>query len=66
MMALTLRELLNSMELPNIPHSWLIALLLVCLVVLRAYGIDSFTTASISMIIGYLTGVKLEQARKNP
>lgn len=52
------------MELPEIPKTWLIAALLVALVVLRAFGIDSFTTAGLGILIGYLTGVKMEQIRK--
>lgn len=50
--------------LPEIPNSWLIALVLVGLVILRAFGIDTFVTAGLSVIIGYLTGVKQEQIRK--
>ena len=51
------------MKLPEIPTTWLIALLLVGLVSLRAFGIDTWTTAALSTLIGYLTGVKLEQTR---
>ena len=51
------------MKLPDIPQSWLISLLMVGLVIMRCFGIDSFTTAAISIIIGYLTGVKMEQTR---
>ena len=51
------------MKLPEIPQSWLIGLLMVGLVIMRCFGIDSFTTAAISIIIGYLTGVKMEQTR---
>ena len=52
------------MELPEIPVSWVIVLLLIGLIVLRAFGIDTWTTAAISTLIGYLTGVKMEQVRK--
>lgn len=51
------------MKLPDIPHSWLIATLLVCLVVLRGFGIDSMITASLMALAGYLLGIKLEQIR---
>ena len=53
-----------KMKLPEIPNSYLIFILLLGLIVMRIYGIDSFTTAALSLIIGYLTGVKLEQTRK--
>ena len=53
-------------QLPEIPQTWLIALLLISLVVLRSFGIDTWTTAAISTLIGYLTGVKLEQTRQAP
>jgi uncharacterized membrane protein AbrB (regulator of aidB expression) len=52
------------MKLPDIPKTWIIAFLLIGLIVLRAFDIDSWTTASISTIIGWLTGVKMEQSRK--
>jgi len=52
------------MKLPEIPKSYLIALFLVSMVVLRGFGIDSIVTASLASISGYLLGVKLEQARK--
>jgi hypothetical protein len=52
-------------KLPEIPMSWIIVLLLVGLIVLRYFGIDTWTTAAISTIIGWLTGVKMEQARKS-
>lgn len=49
--------------LPEIPKTWLVALLLVGLVIMRCFGIDAWVTASISSLIGYLIGVKLEQTR---
>lgn len=49
------------MKLPEIPQSWLILLLMIGLVTLRAFGIDSWTTAALSVIIGYLTGKHIEQ-----
>lgn len=49
------------MSLPEIPNSWIIAILLFGLVILRAFGIDSFTTAGISLIIGYITGKHVEK-----
>jgi len=51
------------MNLPEIPNTWLVAGLLVSLVLLRAFGIDSFTTAGISLVIGYITGKHVEQSR---
>lgn len=52
------------MKLPEIPITWLIGALMVGLVVLRAFGVDTWTTAALSIIIGYLTGVKQEQIRE--
>lgn len=51
--------------LPEIPHTWIILAFLVSLVILRCFGIDSFVTASISALSGWLFGVKSEQIRKN-
>ena len=51
-------------ELPQIPNSWIIVIVCLSLVVLRAINIDTYVTAGIATIIGYLTGVKLEQTRK--
>jgi hypothetical protein len=51
------------MNLPEIPNSYLIAVLLVGMVIMRAYGIDSWTTAAISLLMGYITGKHVEQSR---
>jgi len=51
------------MKLPDIPQTWFILALLVGLMGLRAMGIDTFVTAGLSSIIGYLLGTKLEQGR---
>ena len=51
------------MKLPDIPTTWTITLLLAGLIVLRCFGIDTWTTAAISTLIGYLTGRHLEQTR---
>ena len=51
-------------KLEEIPNSWLVAILVVGLIVLRGFGIDTWVTASISVIIGYLTGIKMEQTRQ--
>lgn len=48
---------------PEIPTSWIVVVLLLGLIILRAFDIDSWTTASISTIIGWLVGVKMEQSR---
>jgi len=50
-------------KFPDIPRTWIVVMLLVGLIVLRAMDIDSWTTASISTIIGWLVGVKMEQTR---
>jgi hypothetical protein len=52
--------------LPEIPQSFLIMLLLISLVVMRMCGIDTFVTAGLSAISGYLLGIKLEQTRQTP
>jgi len=51
------------MELPEIPQTWLIGGLMICLIGLRCLGIDSWTTASLSLIIGYMTGKHIEQTK---
>ena len=51
-------------SLPEIPQSWLIAFLLTGLVVMRTFGIDSFTTAGISLVIGYITGKHIEKKKQ--
>ena len=51
------------MKLPEIPHTWLIACLMIGLIGIRCLGIDSWTTASLSMIIGYITGKHIEQTK---
>ena len=53
--------IVKNKTLPEIPNTWLIALLFAALVMLRIYGIDSFTTAGISLLIGYVTGKHIEQ-----
>lgn len=47
--------------LGELPNSWLVVVLFLGLVILRAIGIDSFTTAGISMLIGYVTGKHIQQ-----
>jgi hypothetical protein len=51
-------------HLPEIPHSWLITIIAVSLVTLRLVGIDSWTTASLGMLMGYLTGKHLNEAKR--
>ena len=53
------------MKLPEIPQSWMIFALMIALVILRAFSIDTFVTAALSSIIAYLLGVKHEQIRNN-
>lgn len=54
---------MKKIILPEIPHSWLIAIFLIAMVVLRAFGIDSLITGALTGLSGYLLGVKLEQTR---
>ena len=44
----------HKIVLPKIPTSWLIAFVLIGLVILRFMSIDSWTTATLSTIIGVL------------
>ena len=44
------------MEWKEIPNSWLIAGLIIGMIVMRVFSIDSFTTAGLGMLIGYVTG----------
>ena len=53
------------MKLPDIPNSWIVSFLVFFLMIMRFYGIDSFTTAALSMIIGYFFGMHLEQIKIN-
>ena len=55
---------MNIDGLPEIPNSWLIGVLLIGLIVLRSFGIDSFTTAGISLLIGYITGKHIQQTKE--
>lgn len=50
-------------EFPEIPNGYLILVLIIALVVMRCFGIDSFTTATLSMIVGYITGKHIEQTK---
>ena len=51
------------MKLPEIPQTWLIAGLLMGMIIMRCFGIDTWTTAAISTLIGYITGKHIEQSR---
>lgn len=55
----------SCFKLPEIPNSWVVLALAIALVALRAIGIDSWTTAALSMLIGWVTGKHIEQAKKN-
>jgi hypothetical protein len=49
--------------LPEIPKTWIVCLLMVGMVSMRCFGIDTWTTSALSIIIGWLVGVKMEQSR---
>jgi hypothetical protein len=51
------------MKLPEIPQTWLIGLLLITAVIMRCFGIDSWTTATLGLISGYLVGKHIESVR---
>jgi uncharacterized membrane protein AbrB (regulator of aidB expression) len=53
----------TKIQLPEIPLTWLIGLLMVGLVIMRCFGIDSFTTAALSLVVGFLTGKQIEAAK---
>jgi len=46
---------------PEIPNSWIIFIISIALIVIRAFGIDTWTTAAISTLIGYMTGKHIER-----
>ena len=52
------------LTLPEIPQTWLIALILGGLIIIRGIGFDSWVTASLSSLIGYLTGRHITQNRQ--
>lgn len=52
------------MKLPDIPQTWLIGMIMIMLVIMRVFGIDSFTTAALASLIGYITGKHIEQSRR--
>ena len=52
-----------SSKLPDIPPSWLIALLIAGMVVMRCFGIDTWVTAVLGILVGYVTGKHLEQTK---
>jgi hypothetical protein len=54
---------MNKICLPEIPKTWLIAILMLGLMFLRYLDIDTFVTAGMSGVIFYLFGVKSEQSR---
>lgn len=41
-------------KLPEIPKTWLLAMMLGGLMGLRAFGIDTFVTAGLSAILGWI------------
>lgn len=49
------------MNLPEIPQSYMAAAFLVSMVILRAFGIDSFTSAGLAAVSGYLFGREVER-----
>ena len=50
-------------KLPEIPVTWTIFILIIGLIIMRTFGIDTWTTAAISTLIGYLTGKHVEQTK---
>lgn len=56
-------EIKPKFSLPDIPKTWIIAAMLVGMIVMRCFGIDTWVTSALSLIIGWLVGVKMEQTR---
>jgi hypothetical protein len=52
------------MNLPEIPHSYLVAGLIIMLTLMRCFGVDSFVTAGLGSLIGYVLGKHIEQAKR--
>ena len=50
------------MQFKEIPQSWLIGGLGVCMVGMRFMGIDSWTTAALGSLLGYFTGRHIVQS----
>lgn len=50
-------------KLPDIPLTWLVALMFVALIILRSFGIDTWVTAALGLLVGYVTGKHVEQMR---
>lgn len=53
------------MKMPEIPNTWLIALLIAGCLILRAFGIDSLITGALMALVGYCTAKHVENTR-NP
>ena len=54
------------MKFQDIPTTWLVAGLGLCLVVLRAFSIDTWTTAALSSVMGYILGNHIAQINNSP
>jgi hypothetical protein len=55
---------LKTICLPDIPQSYMIAVLLVSMIVMSILGIDGWVHSTLGIIVGWLVGVKSEQSRK--
>ena len=53
------------MQYKEIPMSWIIALFVVGMVVMRCFGIDSWVTATMGSILGYIMGKHIESTRRS-
>jgi hypothetical protein len=65
-MTMTTQKIIEAntqVKLPEIPLTWLVAVLMVGLVIMRCFGIDSFTTAALSLVVGFITGKQAEAAK---
>lgn len=54
----------NLKQLPQLPKEYLIFVLMIGLIILKIMRIDSWTDMALGWVIGWLLGVKMEQARK--
>lgn len=54
------------MNLQEIPKSYIIVIIFIGLIILRAMNMDSWVTAALSLIVGYMTGKHIEQIKVEP
>ena len=53
----------KNMKYKDIPTSWLVALFIVGMIVMRCFGIDTWVTATLGSLVGYVLGKHIEQTK---